>query len=162
MPVPSTIANAAASYQQNAQILDKSFDGLTPEEWQARPNGSTNPMLWIAGHIVWSRATTLQFLGAPWSRPWLPLFARGAKLLEPSEYPTTEEVLAAWSEVKASLSSAMEGATEEALAAPGPEKIPSLDGKMSGLVGFLAFHETYHVGQAAYLRRYLGHGQVLG
>jgi uncharacterized damage-inducible protein DinB len=111
---------------------------------------------------VWSRATTLQFLGAPWSRPWLPLFARGAKLLEPSEYPTTEEVLAAWSEVKASLSSAMEGATEEALAAPGPEKIPSLDGKMSGLVGFLAFHETYHVGQAAYLRRYLGHGQVLG
>jgi uncharacterized damage-inducible protein DinB len=90
------------------------------------------------------------------------MFARGAKLGEASGYPSPDEVLAAWNEVKTMLSAAMEGTTEEAMAAAGPEKIPSLDGKMSGMVGFMAYHETYHVGQACYLRSYLGHGQVLG
>ena len=162
MPVASQIANAAATYRQNAEILEKSFEGLTPDEWQTRPNGTSNPLLWIAGHIVWSRAMALGFLGSPWSRPWLPLFARGAKLVEPGEYPSTDEIVLAWEDVKASLCTAMEGASVEALSAPGPEKVPSFDGKLSGLVSFLAFHETYHVGQAAYLRRWLGHGQAIG
>jgi hypothetical protein len=30
------------------------------------------------------------------------------------------------------------------------------------MVGFLAFHEAYHVGQAAYLRRWLGHDGPVG
>jgi len=48
------------------------------------------------------------------------------------------------------------------LSAPPPGKLPSFDGKISGSVAFLAFHETYHVGQAAYLRTWLGHEGVAG
>jgi len=29
-------------------------------------------------------------------------------------------------------------------------------------VAFLAFHETYHVGQVSYLRKWLGYGQSVG
>lgn len=162
MPVPSQISHAAASFRQTAELLEKSIDGLTPEEWTHRPNETSNAMIWVAGHVVWSRSRALAFLGTEWSRPWLPLFARGSKLVEPSEYPSPEEIQLAWQEVKASLSKAMEDVSEEALSAPGPEKVPSFDGKLSGLVSFFAFHETYHVGQACYLRRWLGHGQVIG
>ena len=45
---------------------------------------------------------------------------------------------------------------------PDPHGIPSPDGKVSGVVAFLAHHETYHVGQTAYLRCYLGHEGVAG
>jgi len=162
MPVPSPIAQSAAIHRQNAELFDKSLEGLAPEEWQIRPNETSNPMLWIAGHVVWARSTVLGCLGSPWSRPWLTLFARGSKLLEPGEYPSRDEVMLAWQDAKAALNSAMETVSDEALAAPGPERVPSFDGKMSGTVGFLAFHETYHVGQACYLRRWLGHGQVIG
>ena len=46
-----------------------------------------------------------------------------------------------------------------ACAASGP---PCLDGKLSGLINFMALHETYHVGQAAYVRSWLGHPGVMG
>jgi hypothetical protein len=39
---------------------------------------------------------------------------------------------------------------------------PSFDGKVSGLVAFLAFHETYHVGQVSYLKKWLGCVQTVG
>ncbi len=42
---------------------------------------------------------------------------------------------------------------------PGP---PSADGKLSGTVNFMALHETYHVGQVAYVRSFLGHAGVMG
>jgi hypothetical protein len=97
-----------------------------------------------------------------WNRPWLPLFARGARIEAADQYPALDEVLAAWKEVSATLAKAMEGATAETMAMAAPEKSPSFDGKIGGMVSFLAYHETYHVGQLAYLRKWLGHGGAVG
>jgi uncharacterized damage-inducible protein DinB len=162
MAVPSQIVQAAGSYRFNAQLLDKSIDGLTAEEWQKRPGESSNAMIWVAGHIVWARSRVLGLLGKEWSKPWLASFERGSKPGDAAKDPSPEELVAAWQEVKAALSAALEEASEQALDAPGPEKIPSFDGKLSGTVAFMAWHEGYHVGQAAYLHRWLGHGQVAG
>jgi uncharacterized damage-inducible protein DinB len=162
MPVASQITNAAVSYRQNAQILERSIAGLSAAEWRNRPNDHSNALLWIVGHIVWARSRSLQFLGSTWTRPWLPLFARGAKLVDQPEYPSPDEIVLAWKHVAACLTAALEAADEEKLSAPAPEKSPSFDGKIGGLVSFFAFHETYHVGQVAYLRCWLGHDPVLG
>jgi uncharacterized damage-inducible protein DinB len=118
--------------------------------------------LWIVGHVVWARSVTLGFLGSAWTTPWLPLFARGAKLADSAECPTPEEIALAWEEASARLTAAMEEVSEDTLSAPSPERIPSADGKISGLVNFLANHETYHLGQAAYLRCWMGHEGITG
>ncbi len=162
MPIPSQITDAANTFQFNAGLFKKGFDGLTREEWLRRPNDKSNHLLWIFCHAIWARGVTLGFLGSEYSKPWFPLFARGAKLDESAQYPTPEEASAAWEEVSTRLTSAMEGASEEVLSKPSPQGIPSADGKISGLVGFLANHETYHVGQVGYLRSWLGHEGVAG
>jgi hypothetical protein len=54
----------------------------------------------------------------------------------------------------------MENVSEQQLALPAPQ--PSTDGKISGLIGFLSFHETYHVGQVALLRCWLGRKGIVG
>ncbi|MGA3345052.1 MAG: DinB family protein [Terracidiphilus sp.] len=162
MPIPSQIANAANSFQLNADLFKKSTDGLTAEEWLRRPNDKSNHILWIFGHVIWARGVVLKFLGSEYSQPWFPLFARGAKLDEAAVYPTPEEATAAWQEVSAQLATAMEGVSEDVLSKQGPPGIPSPDGKVSGVVNFLAHHETYHVGQTAYLRSWLGHGGIVG
>ena len=162
MPIDSRIDTAAHAYRQNSHLLAKSFDGLTTEELLACPNQTTNPALWILGHLGWARSMALKMLGSPWERPWLSLFARGAKLPAPSEFPSSEEILLGWQQVSANLTAALESASDEVLSAPAPEKSPSFDGKVSGMVVFLAFHEAYHVGQVSYLRRWLGHGQIVG
>jgi hypothetical protein len=162
MPVPSQINVAAHAFRQNNALLAKSIDGLTPEEWLSSPKETSNPPLWIVGHLVWARSMALKFLGTKWERPWLPLFARGAKLQAGSELPTHEEVMLGWQEVTASLTTALEDASDEVLAGAAPEKSPSFDGKISGMVNFLAFHEAYHVGQAAYLRCWMGRDRIVG
>jgi uncharacterized damage-inducible protein DinB len=162
MPIATQISSAAATYRQNGQFITKSFEGLTPEEWLRRPGEKSNSLLWIVGHVVWARSMVIGFLGSTWSRPWLSLFARGAKLVEPEQYPSLEEITLAWQDVSTCMTAAMEEASAEVLSAPAPEKSPSLDGKISGMVNFLAYHETYHVGQTAYLRTWLGHKGIVG
>lgn len=162
MPVPAPIANAADNFRFNTDWLGKSLKDLSPEEWLRRPSETSNHLLWMTGHIIWARGNLLGLLGTQWSKPWLPLFARGAKVLDATQYPSPEIALESWNEISSLLPGILEGASEEALSAPAPPRIPSADGKVSGVVGFLAIHETYHVGQAAYLRCWLGHPGAMG
>jgi uncharacterized damage-inducible protein DinB len=162
MPIASQLAGAAVTYQINTGMVEKCFSGLTLEELQQRPGEHSNSLLWIGGHLVWARSRALQFLGQPWELPWFPLFARGAKPDDAAQYPSPDEILTAWRDSSASLAAALDTASEETLSAPAPVNPPGSDGKIGGLVNFLAWHETYHVGQAAYLRKWLGHESISG
>jgi uncharacterized damage-inducible protein DinB len=79
-----------------------------------------------------------------------------------AEYPSSEEVVFAWHEASAALATALEAAPAGTLSAAAGERSPSFDGTIGGLVNFLAYHEAYHGGQAAYLRRWLGHDGIAG
>jgi uncharacterized damage-inducible protein DinB len=163
MPVAQQIAAAAAMFKLNGIFLPKSFEGMTAEEWSRRPNDTSNCLLWEVGHITWARGRTLHFLGVEWSTPWLNEFSRGKSAADVSQYPSAEELVAAWNEGSVALSAALESASVELLSAPAPEKAPpSSDGTLGGVISFLAYHETYHVGQAAYVSRWLGHAQIMG
>jgi hypothetical protein len=158
MPVANPIENAVRSFQQNRSVLEKSCKGLTAEEWLESPKKSSNNILWIAGHIVWARSMALKFLGAPaWSKPWLSHFARGTKRDDGAQYPSPDEVLSAFDDVSRSLTEGLENVAAEVLESPAPPNSPPGDGKVSGVINFFAYHETYHVGQVAYLRCWLGH-----
>jgi hypothetical protein len=162
MPIASQISDAAYSFHMNDDVLKKSFEGLTPEEWVRRPNDCSNHLLWIVCHMVWARGATLGFLGSPWSTSWLPLFGRGSKLVDSAEYPTPEAAILAFDEVNARLAATFEEVPEETLSAPSTLRVPSADGTLGGVVNFLAYHDTYHAGQVAFLRCWLGRGGVNG
>lgn len=157
---------ASQMFKCNNGYIARGIAGLSAEEWSARPNETSNSMLWIVGHVVWARTMVLKSLGAPWAgwkdNPWLALFKRGSSAEVIAEYPSHEVMVEAWQDVDAALSAALESASEATLAASAGEKSPSFDGTIGGLVNFLAHHEAYHAGQAAYLRRWLGHDGVAG
>lgn len=160
MPASNRISTAAQIFKANDTFLKQAIDGLSDEEWRRRPNEDTNHLLWLAGHVTWARSMLLTRLGAPWSAQWMPLFARGSKCADSPDSPSPTVVMQAWNESCEYLKAAMEAVSEEKLDEANGR--PSFDGKVSGLVDFLAFHETYHVGQAVYLRSYLGHGGSMG
>ena len=54
MPIPGSIAVSAINYNMNADFLKKNVEGLTDEEWLRRPGGA-NHLLWIVGHVCWTR-----------------------------------------------------------------------------------------------------------
>ncbi len=158
----SRIAHAAQSYNQNASFLRQSVAGLSDDEWLRRPNDHSNHLLWIVGHVAWARTMLLARLEAPWTTPWMALYARGKKCVEGPDCPSPSTAMEAWNESCTRLLAAMEAASEELLSTPATQGPPSADGMLSGIVDFLAFHETYHIGQIAYLRSWLGHAGAMG
>jgi uncharacterized damage-inducible protein DinB len=162
MPVPAIIATAAHNYRFNSDFLVKMVSDLSPEEWLRRPDDKCNHIAWIVGHVVWTRKALLGRLGTEWSQPWLDMFARGAKCEDGAAYPSSDALTDAWREVSGLLAATLDSVSEEALAQPATKGPPSTDGKVSGVVDFLAIHETYHIGQASYLRGWLGHKGLMG
>jgi hypothetical protein len=162
MPISARIASAAQNYKQNASFLKQTVDGLTEAEWLVRPNDHTNHMLWIAGHVTWARTMLLARLNAPWTMPWISLYGRSAPCASSPDCPSPADVMTAWNESCTRIHAAMEAASEELLDMPITKGPPTHDGKLSGVVDFLAFHETYHVGQMSYIRSWLGKKGVMG
>lgn len=113
--------------------------------------------------MIWTRKAVLARLGSDWSAPWLGLFARGVKLDETAAYPSPDMLMDAWRETGDLLHGVLENCPEDVLAKLAtPPSPPTADGKISGLVRFLSWHETYHVGQIAYVRCLLGHKSLMG
>lgn len=156
------ISTIASILERNSQMFDKCVLGVPAEKWLAQPGGDSNHLLWVAGHVVVYRAKIAAFLGSEWTPPWEKLFLRAVKLGPPEAYPSAEQILRAWREVSETLKSALAGVSSEVLGRPTSPPIPSFDGTLAGTIGFLAFHETYHLGQMGYLRKWLGCGQVVG
>ena len=77
-------------------------------------------------------------------------------------YPSSDALLDAWREVSGLLAGVLGSVSEEALSQPAPNGPPSPDGKISGVVNFLAIHETFHLGQISYVRGWLGHKGLMG
>jgi uncharacterized damage-inducible protein DinB len=162
MPISNRIVIASQSFNNNARLLKGTIDGLTDEEWVRRPCDHTNHMLWIVGHMAWSRTMVLARLGSEYTTPWMKLYARGAKCTDSPDCPTPEETMRVWDETCSRLNAVMEAVSEERLDTPATQGPPSADGMLSGVVNFMAHHETYHVGQASYVRSWLGHAGVMG
>jgi uncharacterized damage-inducible protein DinB len=162
MPVPLAIESAAGNYRFNSDFLTKTVADLSPEEWMKRPNENLNHIAWVVGHVAYCRGRLMHFIGTEWSQPVLENFARGKKRMDDSAYPSPETLLASWSESGHALAAALENVTDELLGQAATQGPPSTNGKISGIVDFMAIHETYHIGQASYLRSWLGHKGLMG
>jgi len=153
--------NIAGIFKTNTNLFRRTIDGISPEKALARPGADSNHLLWIAGHVVVHRAKVLKLMGQDWSTPWEGLFARGASLIDPDQFPGLDELLQQWNEISHRLAASFRTVSTATLAEPVSAGV-TLDGKVSGKIAFLALHESYHVGQMAYLRKWLGFGQAVG
>src|SRR5262249_23222655 len=71
-------APIATIFAINDGFVLPALEGLTHEELWRAPTERNNAMLWIAGHVVQTRAMILQLLGEPVETGWGKLFDRGA------------------------------------------------------------------------------------
>ncbi len=151
----------AALLRNSEALLQKSLAGLTREQGLTR-FGATNPLLWMAAHLTTTRFGLAQLVGVDAPRPWDGRFTRGSELGELASIPETTEILAAWSRVGGLLAQRLGQLGDADLDAPAPRTFPIDDKSLRGGVGFLAYHEAYHLGQMAFVRKALGLGGLVG
>jgi uncharacterized damage-inducible protein DinB len=163
-PATLAIANIAHQYALNTDLFNRCTADIQLDHWFARPCDVSNHLMWVTGHILYTRSgVVMRLLGSEPKPYWKELFDRGVELVEPGRYPRPEEIRGAWTEVAQKLVTAFSSVSERALAQPAPQSnAPNFDGTVGGLIAFFALHEAYHVGQLAYLRKFLGYSQLVG
>jgi uncharacterized damage-inducible protein DinB len=147
-------------FKYNTGLVTKAIADVPADQWTKKPGNGSNHMLWVVGHVIWARGNAAKALGSTWSLSWAKQFARGAETGDMSNYPPVDEIRKAWADVSGELATVFPQASAELLDQPHDK--PTFDGKVGGFIAFLAYHETYHVGQLGYLRKWLGHSSLVG
>ena len=150
------IAPSVAIFAVNNQLFDKALDGLGPEQLLQSASEVSNPILWIAGHLANTRFGLAAMLGRKLHRPWGDMFNRSASRAPEQSYPELPVIRTAWTEVTATLTARFDELTDAELGVPAPRPFPIADKSIRGAIAFLAYHEGYHLGQMAYVRKWLG------
>jgi len=135
-------------FRINDDLLPKVLTGLSPEQVWHRLTDKTNPALWIVGHLAQTRADILALTGNPFDTGWADLFARGSSVGNPEKYPSIEEIQRVLSQINQKFYATLESLREDQLSA-------------DKLAGF-ALHDSYHLGQLAYIRKELGYSAIVG
>ena len=162
MAVDPKIELTSQLFAVSEQLVAMATDGLTREEALRSPEGGPNPIIWTFGHITNTRHAILSMLGQPQEVQWKQLFGKGAQVRPDTDYPAIEEIQVAWDEVSPKLRERLATVTAEELAAASPRKFRIADDTLAGAVAYLGYHEAYHVGQMAYVRKWLGKGSLVG
>jgi uncharacterized damage-inducible protein DinB len=145
----------------NDDFLPQALEGLALEELWRAPTSSNNPMLWVAGHVVQSRAMVLQILGDRAETGCGNLFDRGAKIGDAKQYPSGAEIARVMREVSPRLRAALSALSGEHLSKPASLPIPGIK-TVADELAFFALHDSYHTGQLVYIRKSLGYPGLAG
>ncbi len=151
----------ASLLRSSEALLPNSLAGLTREQGLTR-FGAANPLLWMAAHLTTTRFGLAQLVGAEATRPWEGRFARGNELGDLASIPETDEILTAWNHVGGLLAGRLGRLGDADLDAPAPRAFPIEDKSLLGGLAFLAYHEAYHLGQIAFVRKAMGLGGLVG
>jgi DinB superfamily len=139
----------------NTRLFLSALDGVTDAQAKERISDHNNPFIWLASHTVWARYNTCAMLGKPAAKnPFDGLFENFKPYDAAADYGTLAQAKEEWNKASELLKEGLASVTEEHLAADCPLKSPIGDFSFGGTVTFLAQHESYDIGQIAYLKKY--------
>ena len=122
--------------------------------------GEGSSITFLTGHLISTRHVMLQLVGAADDNPYLETFGTDAKPRDAEDYPDISELKSVWDGLTERFGSALTEAGDELLLSEPPSRYPVPDNTVRGALMFLAWHESYHVGQIGILRTELGYPAV--
>lgn len=145
---------------RNTRLFLNCLEGLTDVEAAARPNERTNSLAFVALHLVDVRFYLAGFLGVEAPNPYREMLEDVTRIEEIEAFPPLTELCRVWLEASLKVQRKMDALTDTELSAKSAESFPLTGDTVSDGLGFLLHHESYHIGQLALLRKYVGHEAV--
>jgi uncharacterized damage-inducible protein DinB len=140
----------------NTDLLLNCAEGITEEMAHQRLAGGGNNIAFLVAHLADARYFLATLLETPLPNPLSATLASANSIEDVQEWPPFPELLRSWREVSAHLAVVLGQMTPEKLDAPSPHSFPIPGGTAFHAVAFLVQHDSYHVGQVAFLRRQVG------
>ena len=151
-----------SQFIMNTTMMRRALDGLDAGTASRRPVENGNPLAFLAVHVVDARAYLVGILGGDPNHEWSESFAAARSFEDLDPVPTPQQLLATFNILSARLEARLDSIDAESLDRPSGESFPTGDESVLGAISFLAFHESYHVGQIGLLHRAVGRGSLSG
>ncbi|MCP4203453.1 MAG: DinB family protein [bacterium] len=152
------ILPAATLFRFNSEMLSLGLSDLSQEDAVHRlKNGDGSSIAYLVGHITSSRYGLLKSLGVASENPFQDLHGAGVGSKDGSAYPPITELKAGWDEAAGKLHAALDAITDEEALAEEEGGFPIPDPTLRGRLTFIAWHESYHIGQIGILRTEMGY-----
>jgi hypothetical protein len=111
-------------------------------------------MAFIACHLLDARHYLAEYTGRATEKPFKAIL-EGAKGIEDiAEFPTLIDIRSEWQAIAEILSEHLSNLDDETLTKDSSQEFPIGDSTILGGITFLLEHESHHIGQLAFLRRY--------
>ena len=140
-------------FDVNQRVLHRTLNGLTHEDSLIQPPVGGNCLNWVLGHVVATRGGLLNLLGEKpiWSDDDEILYKRGSRPIQDgSKAKPLHSILADYDRSQERLRAGISRLSESAM------KEKRGEDTLGESLHFLHFHEAYHIGQMAILRRMAG------
>ncbi|MDH3524891.1 MAG: DinB family protein [Acidobacteriota bacterium] len=152
------ILPAATLFRFNSGMLSLGLSDLGQEHAVRRlKDGEGSSIAFLVGHVTSSRYGLLKSLGAADGNPYAELYGSRVGARDGSAYPPIGELKAGWDEAAETLHAALDAVTDEEALAPDAAGFPIPDQTLRGRLTFVAWHESYHIGQIGILRTEMGY-----
>ena len=142
------------------QVVRRNVEGISHEESLLQPEPGGNCLNWVVGHLVWAYAGALPLVrqSSTLEQQRLAQYARGGPpLTDPARAVKFDELLAAWDEASRRMDAGLADFPTETLGQPAPGSPTGNPRETIGsLLATIMFHQAYHTGQTAVLRRLIG------
>lgn len=149
------VENLIEILQRNQSIITQQANGLTHEDSLLQLPFRGNCFNWVLGHITSSRNSMLKTLRSElfWGEDEIAVYERGSlPITDGAQALPFERLLADFCATGERVTSALKSASPDLLAAPAGIR----NWNVARHIRFLAWHETYHVGQTEFLRQLAG------
>jgi hypothetical protein len=158
----SNIKPVVELYKINTELFRKALKMANPSDLHKRPNDKGNSFHWVVGHLTAYRFFVAQLLGIKDEFSGASLFKYGAEPVDPSVYPHLEQIKNEWENITTKMLARLAQVPNEVLAEERSHEIPGVGKTVEALVCFMQLHESYHIGQLAYINRLHGGEQLFG
>lgn len=143
-------------FKLNSKLFLNCLDGMTQDQARWRPGPSTNNAAFIALHMVDARHHLAKLLGLVVDHPFGAMLKEAKSVDDIKQWPSLDEIRAAWKDVTGALHDRFKQLTAAELAQPCPVTFPTDDRSLAGGLAFLLQHDSYHLGMLSLLRKQVG------
>jgi len=150
------LAPLAGIFRLNTRLVHNCVAELTPPQFAGRAAPDVNSAAFLVAHLTDSRHHLLRVVGGDAENPVAPYVDGARSMAEVKELPAPPLLMAGWDAVARALLDQLAALDAAALDAPAPQRMPGADPTILGTIGFLAQHDSYHLGQLAFVRRLYG------
>jgi len=143
----------------NTQLFAKGLKEITEENAVYRISPNTNNVSFIALHVIDARYFLAKYIGLEIQNPY-DKYKDVNTVDDVLVFPPIDTMTIHWKNVSEGVIEKFDSLTVEELNVKSKERFPIDDTTKLGGINFLIHHETYHIGQLAYIRKYLGYTAI--